>query len=130
MTKLASWIATSVLLFGQGCSLAASGHSNVTVMASHPGADIFVDGNLVGKTPQQMRLANGHDHSVMATCGNSSGTGQFDKKLSGTGVADIIGGLLLLVPFVGLASDGAYTLEPKTLTVAIPDASGCKTVQQ
>jgi hypothetical protein len=125
MRTTTTWLAIVLMFVGQGCSLANSGQTNVTLMASHPGADIYVDGNLVGKSPQQISLNSGNEHSVMAKCGDSAGTGRLDRKLSGTGIADIIGGLLILVPFVGLASDGAYTLEPKTLTVAIPDSSGC-----
>ena len=108
-----------------GCSLAAPKSTDVAILASDPNADIYVDGNLIGKSPQQVPLSNGKSHSVMAKCGDSAGTGSFNKKLSGTGVADIIGGVLILVPFIGLASDGAYTLEPQTLSVAIPDATQC-----
>jgi hypothetical protein len=52
-------------------------------------------GCAIGKSPRQIALDSGNEHSVMAKCGESAGTGRLDKKFSGTGIADIIGGLLI-----------------------------------
>ncbi|HEY2775617.1 MAG TPA: hypothetical protein VGK20_16370 [Candidatus Binatia bacterium] len=115
----------ALLLFAHGCSLAAKGYTDVTITASHEGAELVVDGEPVGKAPQHLRLSNRHSHTVIARCGNSAGSGAFGKRLSGAGIADIVGAATFLLPAVGLASAGAYTLEPTTLSIAIPDASQC-----
>ena len=108
-----------------GCSLGAATSETINIIPSNPGGEIYVDGNLVGKGNQAVNLSRGQAHSVMVKCGDSAGTGMIDRKLSGTGIADIIGGLFLLVPFIGLTSDGSHDLEPNTLTVAVPDSSKC-----
>ena len=108
-----------------GCSLGAPVTKSINIVPSAANADVYVDGNLVGTGPQTVDMATGHAHSVMAQCGDSAGTGTVSRRLSGYGIADIIGGLIFLVPFIGLTADGAWTLDPETLNVAVPDSSGC-----
>jgi hypothetical protein len=62
----------------------------------------------------------------MAKCGKSAGTGIVRRTLSTTGILDIVGGALILIPIVGLAAPGAHRLEPPVLSVAIPDESSCE----
>ena len=118
-------IATIVVASLAGCSLAAPTTKSIDIIPSEPNAEVFVNGNLVGMGPQTVELSTGSAHSVMAKCGRSAGTETINRRLSGTGVADIIGGLLILVPFLGLTADGAWTLSPETVTVGVPDGSDC-----
>ena len=117
-------VATAVFALA-GCSLSAPTTKTIKIVPSSPNAEVFVNGNLVGTGDQSVELSTGQAHSVMVKCGPSAGTGTIDRKLSGTGIADIIGGLIILVPFLGLTADGAYTLSPETLSVGVPDSTGC-----
>ncbi len=118
-------VASFVVVSLAGCSLAAPTTKSIEIIPSEPTAEVFVDGNLVGTGPQTVELSTGRAHSVMAKCGRSAGTETINRRLSGTGVADIIGGLLILVPFLGLTADGAWTLSPDTINVGVPDGSDC-----
>lgn len=123
--RVAAATAVGLAIGVSGCSLGAAKSESINIIPSTPKADVYVDGNLVGTGSQAVMLSRGQAHSVMVKCGDSAGTGSIDRKISGTGIADIIGGLIILIPFIGLAADGAYDLSPNTLTVAVPDASGC-----
>ncbi|MCC7259358.1 MAG: hypothetical protein IT486_13410 [Gammaproteobacteria bacterium] len=124
LTALLALASFTVVSIG-GCSLGAARSEAINIIPSHPGAEVYVDGNLIGKGTQTPTLSRGQAHSVMVKCGDSAGTGMIDRKISGTGIADIVGGLIILLPFFGLMSDGAYDLVPNTLTVAVPNSSGC-----
>ena len=108
------------------CSLAAPSHQAVNVMPSHPRAEVYVDGNLVGRGAQTVQLKKSSSHSVMAKCGESAGAATIDNSLSTTGVLDIVGGFFFLVPFIGLVAPGAWTLSPTTISVAVPDSAACE----
>jgi len=123
---LLSLLLIPLLLLSSACSLFAPPSQSINIVPSNPNASVFVDGNLVGKGPQSVRLSKSDTHSVMAKCGNSAGTGMVDRELSTTGILDIIGGCLLLVPFIGLVAPGSHELSPSTLSVGIPDESSCQ----
>jgi len=117
--------AVAAVIFLAGCSLAAPRSETINIIPSTPKASVFVNGNLIGTGTQAVDLSRGQAHSVLVRCGDSAGTGSIDRKISGTGIADIIGGLVFLIPFLGFTSDGAFDLSPNTLSVAVPDSSGC-----
>lgn len=96
------------------------------IVPSHSNAEVYVDGNLRGTGPQTVELSKKRTHSVMAKCGNSAGTASIDRILSTTGLLDIIGGLLILIPFIGLTAAGAWELSPTTVSVPVPDSDGCE----
>ena len=108
------------------CSLFSPSHQSINIIPSHPRADVYVDGNLVGKGPQTVSMSKSSSHSIMVKCAASAGTGLVDRSLSTTGILDIIGGLCILFPFIGLVAPGAWKLSPTTLSVAIPDESACQ----
>jgi hypothetical protein len=95
-------------------------------MPSHPNGEIYVDGNLKGKGAQTVELHKRKSHSIMAKCGGSAGAASVERHLSTTGILDIIGGVLFLVPFIGLIAPGAWELSPTAVSVPIPDASACE----
>lgn len=118
-------IASILIIKLAGCSLIQPSTQPVTISPSNQNAKIFVNGNLIGKGPQTVQLKRNTTHSIMAKCPNSSGVASIDKNMSTTGVLDVVGGLIFLVPFVGLLSPGAYELSPSSISVAIPDESSC-----
>lgn len=118
-------ITTLLMVSLTGCSLIQSSTQPVTVVPSNQNAQIYVDGNMIGKGPQTVQLKRNATHSIMAKCPKSAGVAGIDKSLSTTGMLDIVGGLIFLIPFVGLLSPGAYDLSPTSLSVAIPDETSC-----
>lgn len=126
MRRIPSLFLTPVLAVSSvGCSLAGSATQSVTIIPSHPKAQIIIDGVPKGTGIQSFELRRDRSHSVLAQCKDSSGVATVYRELSPTGILDIIGGLLILLPFVGLFAPGAYDLSPENVSVAIPDASGC-----
>lgn len=107
------------------CSFTSPPNQNITISPSHPRAEVSVDGRVIGQGTQQVNLSKRREHSVLAKCGNSSGVATIDRNLSGTGIADIIGGVIFLLPFLGFFSPGAFRLSPSTVSVGIPDTSAC-----
>ncbi len=109
-----------------GCSLASSSTQSIAIMPSHPSAEVYVDGALKGKGAQTIELSKKRAHSVMAKCGVSAGVATVDRNLSTTGMLDLIGGFLILFPFIGLVSAGAWELSPTAVSVPVPDATECE----
>ena len=108
------------------CSLGSSSTQSVSIIPSHPRAEVFVDGNYTGVGPQSVELAKDETHSVMAKCGDSAGVATIDRNLSETGMLDLVGGFFLLIPLIGLVSPGAWELSPTSVSVPVPDASDCE----
>jgi hypothetical protein len=106
-----------------GCSLFASSMQSVAITASDPNAYIFVDGEPVGKGSAAVNLKRNNSHAVMAKVGDRAGSATIGTCISTTGVLDIIGGVFLLVPFIGLAGPGFWSLDPTTVHVVLPPAA-------
>ena len=116
----------SVALFLSGCSLFVPKEQSITIIPSAPNAELFVNGASVGKGRQSVSLSKGETYVVLAKCGTSTASGRIDREWSGTGIADMIGGVFLLVPFLGLTStEGSHQLTPEVLRITVPDGSGC-----
>ena len=124
MNCKATVVVTSLLM--SGCSLFASKDQAITIIPSAPNAELFVNGNSVGKGQQSVRLSRGDTYVVLAKCGSSAASGRIDREWSGTGIADMVSGVILLVPLLGLASpEGSHKLTPEVLRITLPDSSGC-----
>ena len=102
------------------CSLFASSMQGVNVTASDPSAEIFIDGNLVGRGAASASLRRNQSHSVMARIGDRVGTATIGTSVSATGVLDIIGGVLFLIPLIGIAGPGFWSLDQDSVTVVLP----------
>lgn len=113
------------LLSLTACSLAGPATQSVSIVPSDPNAEVYVDGNLVGRGPQTVNLTRKSTHSVLAKCGSSAGAATIGRELSSDGVLDIIGGILIVVPFIGLLAPGSYDLMPNPISVPVPNAAGC-----
>ncbi|MEE2704191.1 MAG: hypothetical protein VX614_09250 [Myxococcota bacterium] len=109
-----------------GCSLAVPSRQSINIIPSAQQAKVYVDGNYVGDGPQTVSMSKSTEHSIMAKCGSSAGTAVVSRSMSTTGILDAIGGFILLVPWIGLVSPGAWKLTPTSVSVGIPDESGCK----
>ncbi len=115
--------AAACLLTLSACSLFVPSHQPLAVTASEPDADIYVDGALVGKGAVTIDVRRNKSHAIMARVGNRTGVANVGTSISTTGVLDVVGGVLFLFPFIGIAGPGFFSLDPDTVTVIIPPAS-------
>lgn len=102
------------------CSIFQSANQQLTVVPSEEQAEIYINGKSVGTGTTTVKLKRGKDYSVMAKLGDRAATEKVGRKISGTGVADIVGGILFLFPFIGVFSPGFWDLNPQQLSIALP----------
>ena len=112
------------LVAAQGCSLFQPHEQPLTVIPSDQSAEVYVNGRLIGTGTQTVKVKRGKDYAVMAKVGDRAGTAHVGRKISGTGVADIIGGFIILFPFLGALSPGFWDLNPQRVSVALPPGYG------
>lgn len=121
--RIAPLLLVILTLLTQSCSLFVPSMSAVSIVASDPRADIYVDGALVGRGAATTRVRRNESHTIMARVGDRTGVASVGTSISGVGVLDIIGGILFLVPFVGIAGPGFFKLDSTTISVNIPPAN-------
>jgi len=112
---------TSFLL-AQGCSLLAPSNQTLTISASEPDAEIILDGQPVGRGSVSVSVRRDVSHSVMARVGERTGHAGVGTTISTTGVLDIIGGCLFLLPLLGILGPGFHSLEKDVVNVYVPPA--------
>ncbi len=102
---------TSLLPVVSSCSFLANGKQAVSISASESDADIYADGQYLGKGSVTAYLAKGESHAISAQKGNRYIGTSIDYSLAPIGFVDAVGGCLILLPAIGLAADGAWKLE-------------------
>ncbi len=102
------------------CSLFASSTQAVTITPSDAAADVYIDGQHVGVGVVQANLKRNDSHAIMARIGDRVATASISTKISTTGVLDIAGGILFLVPLIGIAGPGFWSLDQTNVVLAIP----------
>jgi len=107
-------------LVSQGCSTFKSSNQAVVISATDPAADIYVDGQLVGRGTATADLKRNRSHAILARVGDRAGTAQIGTQISATGILDIVGGFFWLVPFIGIATPGFHDLDTTAVSIAIP----------
>jgi hypothetical protein len=102
-----------------GCSLFGPKTQTVKVTATDSLAQLYVDGRPVGTGAATLELDRTKSHAVTAKSYGRAGAVAINKKISATGVLDIVGGCLFLVPFIGAAGPGFWDLDPTDVTVQV-----------
>lgn len=106
-----------------GCSLFAPGRQQVTVTASEKDAEIFINGNLMGTGAATATVKRNQDVAIMAKKdGFYPATRTIEPTLSSTGILDIIGGSIWIIPFFGLLAAGAHKLDENNITIVMSPA--------
>src|SRR5438046_2870484 len=95
-----------------GCSLVVWSRQSLTVTASDPRAELYVDGQYVGRGMGATSVRRDEDHAVVARLGDRTASASVGTKISGPGIADIVGCAMILVPCVGLLGPGFWRLDP------------------
>src|SRR5213594_2982876 len=84
---------------------------------------LYVDGQYVGRGMGVTRVRRDEDHAVMARVGDRVGTASVGTKISGAGIADIVGCATILLPCFGLLGAGFWRLDPSNIAVSLPPES-------
>jgi hypothetical protein len=114
-------VATSLL---NACSAFKSSTQNLSVTAEPRTAEIYVNGNMAGRGTASQAVPRDQNAQVMVrNDGCDSVSRSIGKHMNTTGILDIVGGVLILVPFIGLTTAGAYDLDETNISVTLP---GCK----
>ena len=105
------------------CSTFGSRYQAVRVSSDPSGAEVFVDGGLLGVTPLKARMRRNQDLILeVRKPGYDTGFRELDAgKPSTLGMLDMIGGCIILIPFFGMLSDAAWDYEPSTFIVHLDE---------
>jgi hypothetical protein len=112
-------LAVAVACAAPGCSLFVPKLQPVKITATDPTAEILVNGKSVGTGTVAVQLERNKGHTVVAKADGKTGAAAINRKISTTGVLDIVGGIFLLVPFLGLLGPGFWELDPDDVTVQV-----------
>ena len=106
-----------------GCSFLGGSSQNFAVSSSPTGATVRINGQQIGVTPLQYQVPRRGDLLVeVEKPGYKSQFRQTSKKLSGLGIADVVGGSVFLLPLIGLVAPGAWEQDPSAIGVSLdPD---------
>lgn len=119
LLRLAAPAAVTALLLAPGCSMFVPHTQPVLISTNEPEADITVDGTKVGKGTVTLELQRNKTHAVMAKHGDRTAFATIGKSVSTTGYLDILGGIFFLIPFIGLAAPGFWSLDSDSLLLQL-----------
>jgi hypothetical protein len=90
---------------------------------TEPNAKIWVNGAYEGIAPVQTSVMRNSSVAVIAKKeGFENSIRVENSHLSTTGILDLIGGCVFLVPFLGFTSAGAFSLDETTLVMNLTPA--------
>ena len=106
------------LSLNTGCSVFRSSHQTVSIQVSEPHAKVWVNGSYEGEAPVQTSVMRNETLGVIVKKeGFETSTRMVQYHLSTTGVLDIIGTCLFIVPCIGLMTAGAHDLDDSSLII-------------
>jgi hypothetical protein len=101
-----SWILVAAIL--NGCSAFVPEQEEVKITASQPGADIYVNNDLVGQSPLVVKLARNDSYTISSS--SDPLPYEDNRRISFTGALDIVGAFLFVVPLIGCFTPGFWTI--------------------
>ena len=114
----------ATLTGSSGCSFMRSSTQPVTIMSTDPNAEIYAGGRPVGRGTATVELPRDQDTTILArTDDNRAGTATIKSHLGSAGIADIVGGAIILFPFFGLLAPGSRDLDASSVVIEVPPAS-------
>ncbi len=106
-----------------GCSAFTGSRQHFSVSTTERDAQIYVNGDLIGTGNAKTTVPCNQTVSVMVKKdGYQPATREVGTKMSSTGVADIIGGCIILIPFIGLLFPGSHQLDQDNVAIVLEKA--------
>ncbi len=106
-------IASLAIVSFSGCSFFAPSKQTIHVTSTPDGAKVLAGGQPVGQTPVQFEAHRGDNLLIeVQKAGYQTQYRTTSRTLSSTGILDVVGGFVFLVPLTGLLSSGAWKHDP------------------
>lgn len=107
-----------------GCSAFQQNTQVLTIKTSAESASIYINGNAVGTSPVSLYAKRDRSYSITARKnGYEPATLTIGHHFNETGALDVIGTFLFLVPVLGIASPGAWSLDETDVTINLFELS-------
>ncbi|MDZ7379335.1 MAG: hypothetical protein ONB06_08310, partial [candidate division KSB1 bacterium] len=107
------------LLLQVGCSFMEPATQMIAIHASDPDAEISVDGRAVGRGTATVSLQRKRSHTVTARVGERAGSATIDRRVSTMGMLDLVGGVVLVVLWMGVLGVGFWGLGEEGVVVRV-----------
>jgi hypothetical protein len=120
--KKAFIVATSLSLLVSGCSLFAPHSQNFSARCSEPDADLFINSEKFQGHGTTSVKRNGNVSIMCTKPGFNPSTATVAPTISGTGIADAIGTVTILLPGLGFLSPGAWRLTADSVNIIMDKA--------
>ncbi|MFH0954341.1 MAG: PEGA domain-containing protein [Verrucomicrobiota bacterium] len=106
------------LIAAAGCSALRGTTQVITIKTSVSDADIYVNGNQVGKSPVSTEVARNRDTSIIARKqGYEPAARTIGNHFNETGALDAVGFILCLFPGIGLLTPGAWSVDDTDIMI-------------
>ena len=108
-----------------GCSIFGGSTQPLMINSDPPGAQVLINGTAAGTTPLQYQVPRRGDLTVeVQKSGYRTQSRVTGRKLSSTGIVDVIRGAFFLLPLLGLIAPGAWEQDPSTIGITLePDTA-------
>ena len=107
-----------VSLVFSSCSAFRSPTQTLTVTTDQPDSQIYVNGSMVGQGTASTSVKRNENVQLMVVKpGDITVNQSIGKGLNTTGILDIIGGCLFLLPFLGLMAAGSNSIDQSNISV-------------
>jgi hypothetical protein len=113
----------AVIPLAGGCSAFQPRTQRVTIVPSDPTAQVYLNNDPVGTGRTTIDLDRNKTYAISARRGSNMGTASIGRRVSGTGVLDIVGGCFFLVPFIGCFTPGFWELDKTIISVPVTPAT-------
>lgn len=95
------------------CSFFGPRMQTITISSEPEDADVIINGRPVGRTPLRQEVPRNEDLLIeIKKSGYQTEYRSSHRTVSTLGTLDIIGGWVILIPFVGLISPAAWEHDP------------------
>ena len=112
-------LCVSIIIVTSGCSAFRSSYQNVNIACYPPGSQVTVNGALY-KTPAKVSVKRNENVSVQCyKRGYEPYNRVIGKHMNTTGILDIVGTCIFIIPCIGLFTPGAYSLDDTNILATL-----------
>ena len=113
-------MATLMLIVTNGCSFFAPKTQSISINSEPEAAEVVIDNTEHFTTPCDVTVSRNDNVSIIVRKdGYRTKTVKLNRTLSTTGVLDVVGACIFLVPALGLLSPGAYKMDQNSVYVPL-----------